>query len=130
MQFFQAIVLSAAMELGVLNGAVYNYDKPVRALSSLEYPLYVSLEAQARSGIFFAGGSIESLVWMDKPLSSYIPFQINFTTSVGMRFDNVVLGFDHICFHPIKPYSPLLNDGIMPKYEGSYEKFYLRVETK
>jgi len=42
----------------------------------------------------------------------------------------VQIGFEHSCFHPMQPYATIIGNEIKPKYEGGYNKIFIKMSTK
>lgn len=85
---------------------------------------------------FFIKGSIKNLFHKEKNKLSFYPDHDQYRISVGIRWDFLELGYEHICFHPIFPYSTngkewkeqaIINTMII---EGFYNRIYINIELK
>jgi len=125
--FFKALLLTAALEAGFLSGGLYNYSTINQDWEGIG-ALYTSVEVKAQYKNAYIGGQIDSYftpaTWID-----YIPFQTTFIFKAGLDFGNFQLGYEHSCFHPMQPYATVIGNEIKPKYEGGYNKFFVRIET-
>ena len=123
--FFRILLLSAALETGFISGGVFNYSAQNRKWLDIG-ALYTSLSVQANYKIFYIGGQMDSYF---TPISAtnYAPFQMTFVFRAGLDFDNVKLGYEHACFHPTQPYATIIGNEIKPKYEGGYNKIFVRI---
>lgn len=126
--FFKALMLSAALEAGFISGGLFNYNawnQPWQEIGAL----YTSLGVKAEIGVLYASGRMDSyftpLAW-----NNYSPFQMTYIFEVGADFGNVQLGYEHSCFHPIQPYATIIGNEIKPKYEGGYNKVFVRISTR
>lgn len=126
--FFQALVLCAALETGFVSGGMFNYTEFNHEWADMG-ALYTTLEATAKSGIFYAGGRMDSY-FTPISLTNYAPFQMTFIFRAGINIGAIQIGYERSCFHPLQPYSTFMGIEIKPKYEGGYNKFFVRLETK
>ena len=125
--FFKALILSFAIESGFVSGGLFNYSE-----RSMEWKdigsLYTTMESDVSFGPAYVGGEIISY-FVPKTLVNYSPFQITFIARAGLDFGNFQLGYEHSCFHPMQPYATVIGNEMKPKYEGGYNKFFVRIET-
>jgi len=54
---------------------------------------------------------------------------MTYVFNAGLDLGNVRLGYEHSCFHPIQSYATIIGNEIKPKYEGAYNKFFVRIST-
>lgn len=126
--FFQALILSAALETGFLSGGIFNYQE--RNYDWVDVgALYTTLEAKAQYKSIYIAGQMDSY-FTPVRWNSYSPFQMTFILRAGLDFGNVKIGYEHSCFHPMQPYSTIIGNEIKPKYEGGYDRFFVRIQTK
>ncbi len=125
--FFQALLLSAALEAGLLSGGVYNYGNYNAKMGMID-AMYTTLSATASLGPAYAGGAMECY-FTPLALTAFKPFQMTFIFNAGLDFGNLKIGYEHSCFHPMNPYATIFDNEIKPKYEGGYDKFFVRIET-
>ena len=59
-------------------------------------------------------------------LTNYDPFQMTSIFNAGYKTGGVQIGFEHSCFHPMQPYATIIGNEIKPKYEGGYNKIFMR----
>lgn len=124
--FFKALILAAALECGWVSGNMYNYT----AWNETQMgALYSTLEARASSGIFYVGGVIDSY-FTPRDWTHYSPFQMTYVFNAGFEAGNVKIGYEHSCFHPMQPYATIIGNEIKPKYEGGYDKLFVRIATE
>ena len=123
--FFQALILSAAMEFGLVSGGLYNYSMLTKWQDI--GALYTSLETKAQYGVFYIGGEMDCyfvpLAW-----NNYDPFQMTFIFKAGLDFDTVSFNVERSCFHPMNTYGTIDQNELKPLYEGGTWKVYARVE--
>lgn len=50
------------------------------------------------------------------------------TGFLGIESGGFTMGYEHSCYHPMQPYATIIGDEIKPKYEGGYNKFFIRFE--
>ena len=123
--FFRILLLSAALETGFISGGIFNYSAHNRDWLNIG-AFYASLLAQVNYKALYIGGQMDSYF---TPISAtnYAPFQMTFVFRAGLDFDNVKLGYEHSCFHPMQPYATIVGNEIKPKYEGGYNKIFVRI---
>jgi len=125
---FKVLLLSVALETGFISGGIFNYSDQNQKWLDVG-ALYTSLFAQASYKMFYIGGQMDSYF---TPISivNYAPFQMTFVFRAGLDFGNVKLGYEHDCFHPMQTYATIMGNEIKPKYEGGYNKIYVRITSK
>lgn len=123
--FFQTFILSVALEFGFIDGGIFNYSSQNKAWKDIG-ALYTSLDVTAKSGVFYIGGGMDSY-FTPKTIINYMPFQMTFIFNAGLDFGNVKLGYEHVCEHPMQPYVTIMGNEIKPKYEGGYNKIFIRI---
>lgn len=122
--FFKILFLVTSLELGFVNGGIMNYS-----LSNIEWinvgALYTKLDTTINYKNLFIVGQIDTYF---TPISwnNYYPFQLNFILKTGFKYENLLFGYEHSCFHPMQPYATIMDYEIKPKYEGGYNKFYIQ----
>jgi len=125
---FKALLFCAALEAGFLSGGLYNYTELNDSWDGVG-ALYTTMDAKVQSGIVYVGGQMDSyftpLRW-----NMFSPFQMTFVFRAGLDFGNAEIGYEHSCFHPLNPLATAIGYEIKPKYEGGYNKFFARIETK
>lgn len=126
--FFQALLLSAALEAGFVSGGLYNYTELNDSWDGVG-ALYTTMEAKVQSGIVYIGGQMDSYF---TPVSwtTFSPFQMTFVFRAGLDLGSVRIGYEHSCFHPMNPLATAIGYEIKPKYEGGYNRIFARIETK
>lgn len=126
--FFKALLLSAALEFGFLSGGVYNYHAHNAEWEDIG-TLYANTSTTVTYKTLYITGAMECyftpLAW-----NNYSPFQMTYIVGVGVKLENIELGYEHSCFHPMQPYATVVGNEIKPKYEGAYNRFFVRIETK
>lgn len=126
--FFKIFLLSAALEMGIVNGGFFNYTKKPIDVETF-VPLYTSLEADVSTGPLYIGGKMVCY-FTPMDIFNYYPFQMTFIFNAGLHFDNVQIGYEHSCFHPMQPYATIMKYEIKPIFEGGFNKFFVRIETE
>lgn len=126
--FFKAIVLCAALECGFISGGIFNYASNDIAWKDIG-ALYTNIDAKLCYGPAYVSGSTKCF-FTPMSLVAYSPFQMTFNIGVGLDIENIKIGYEHSCFHPMQPYLTVWDTGIIPKYEGVTDKFFVRIETK
>ncbi len=121
--FWQAIVLSAALEAGFVSGGVYNYSQSNNWINV--GALYTSLEATVEYGHLYVGGGMDCY-FVPLSLTNYMPFQMTYTLDAGLKFGDFQIGYEHSCYHPTQVYATIMGNEIKPKYEGGYNRFFIR----
>ena len=126
--FFQALLLSFLMDIGCINGGILNYHDNSYSLGLVD-SLYVSLEMKAQYKFLYVGGGLDCyftpITWKD-----FTVFQNTYIFKAGLDFGNVSFNYEHSCFHPMQPYATVFDYEIKPKYEGGYDRWYIRVQSK
>ena len=124
--FFQILALAASLEMGGLFGGVYNYTKiPIE--SSTIIPLYTKMSAEISYEGIYVGGEMDCY-FLAQTITNFVPFQNTYIFRVGYRKDAFEIGYEHSCFHPFSTYAnaTIIEDEIKPKYEGAYDRFYVK----
>lgn len=125
---FKVLLFSAALEAGFLNGSTFNYND--RNIDWLYFgALYTSLDAKVTLGPAYLGGGMICYFTPDGVLN-FSPFQMTYLFNLGLNFGNVQLEFEHSCYHPEQPYATIFGTEIKPKYEGGYNRIFVRIRTK
>lgn len=119
---------TAALEMGFISGGEFNYQTRNKEWEGIG-ALYTSLEASAQLKTFYIGGSMDCY-FTPEGIGSFSPFQMTYVFNAGLDFDNIQIGYEHSCFHPMQPYATIIGNEIKPKYEGSLDKFFARISTK
>lgn len=125
---FKILLLTAALELGVVNGTLFNYTKDIVDGKKFT-PLYSSLETNIPLEPFYFGGKM-ICYFTPTSLINYSPFQMTYIFNAGLAFDSVKIGYEHSCYHPMQTYATIIDYEIKPKYEGGYNRFFIRFSTK
>lgn len=129
MNLLSLLVLSAALEAGITDGAVYQY-RPETALVTVP-PCYATFEVGAELGPVFFETSLRTDMW-PLALNSWTPIQSTYSIGGGLDFGPLRVGYEHSCFHPMQAYATVLPESkqAVPGWEGAYDRFYLRLEVK
>ena len=125
---FKIFLLTAALEMGIVNGILCNYTRSTPSIDDIN-PLYTSLEADVSISLFYVGGKM-LCYFVPDVITNYVPFQMTFVFNAGIKFDSVKIGYEHSCFHPMQTYASIIDYEIKPKYEGGYNRFFIRFSTK
>lgn len=125
--FFQALLLSAALEFGIVSGGDFNYSRPTKWQDI--GALYTTLETKVEYGALYAGGQIDCY-FVPVTWNNYDPFQITFIFKAGLDFNSISFNIERSCFHPMNIYSTIDKNEIKPLYEGGQWKFSARIETE
>jgi len=126
--FFKSLFLIASLEFGFINGGVHNYNYYNATWNGVE-ALYANLQTEVSYKCFYINGEVNTF-FTPITLTSYVPFQMDYTIELGIKLDSVQLAYEHSCFHPISPYSTIIGNEIKPKYEGGLDKIYIKISTK
>ena len=130
MIFFKILALSASLEFGAIQGSAINYNaKSNRWMMDKDIALYTTLNADISYQGFYIGGAMQNY-FTPESLTNYIPFQMDFTFEAGYRNGPVQIGFEHTCYHPMQPYATIIGNEIKPKYEGGYNKIFIKMSTE
>jgi len=127
--FFQAILLAASIEAGVMSGGIYNYMSPPKKAYDSARVLYTSLDVQAKYGVFYIGGGITTYMSM-QDITTYWPWQSDYRIGAGLKIGNMQIGYEHECYHPQYPYLMIFREQFTPKYEGGHDKIFIRITSK
>ena len=122
--FFKALLLTFALEVGWLSGDMYNYTQWTENQVGA---LYTTLEANVSYKALYVSGLMASYFGA-RDITHYSPFQTTFVFGAGLQFDTIKVGYEHSCFHPMQPYATIVGYEVKPKYEGGYDKFFVRFE--
>lgn len=130
MMFFKVLLLAASLEFGAVQGSAINYNSSSYPwMMDNDIALYTELKADAQYKGFYAGGSMRNY-FTPETLTNYVPFQMDFTFEAGFRTGAFQVGYEHTCFHPMQPYATIIGNEIKPKYEGGYNKIFIKMSTK
>lgn len=122
---FKILFLSVALETGFVSGGVFNYS--TRSMNWIDVgALYTTLSANVNYKALYVGGQMDSY-FTPISIANYAPFQMTFVFRAGLDFGNVKLGYEHDCFHPMQTYATIIGNEIKPKYEGGYNKIFVRI---
>ena len=124
--FFKALLLTFALEAGWLSGDMYNYTQWTENQVGA---LYTTLEANVNYKALYVGGLMTSY-FGSRDVTHYSPFQMTFVFNAGLQFDTIKIGYEHSCFHPMQPYVTAVGYELKPKYEGGYDKLFVRFELE
>jgi len=125
--FFQALLLSAALETGFLGGGMFNYQQQNSDWVGVG-ALYTDLEAHVKFEQLYVGGSV-IIYFTPAGIANFSPFQMTYIFDIGYETGGFKMGFEHSCYHPMAPYATITGNEIKPLYEGGYNKFFVRFET-
>ena len=129
LEFFQALVFSAALEFGVTNGSVVQY-RPM-GLSNEIPPTYAEFDFGAQYKHIFFDTSVRTDMFY-KSITNWDPTQITFAIGGGIKINCVTIGFEHSCFHPMMTYSYATvmpeERQVVPGWEGSCDTLYIRIQ--
>ena len=77
---------------------------------------------------FFIGGAMKTYM-NDKPNSdTFSPFEVDYMFKAGLRYDNIELGFRHLCLHPVRPFEMYYQP--QDSTNASYEEFYIKISGR
>ena len=87
---------------------------------------YISMDADVIVfDNFFIGGAIKTYIQDKTDNYTYFPFESDYMFKAGFRYENLELGFRHLCLHPVRPleiyYQP------QGSTDASYEEFYIKI---
>ena len=93
-----------------------------------ESSVYESGVPQLETNTMAIGGPSGGMINYFTPitLTNYDPFQMTFIFNAGYKTGGVQIGFEHSCFHPMQPHATIIGNEIKPKYEGGYNKIFMR----
>ena len=129
MMFFKVLLLAASLEFGAVQGSAFNYAGPYpEQMMRNDVALYTALNADVSYHGFYLGGGMRNF-FTPETLVNYVPFQMDFTFEAGYRAGAFQIGYEHTCFHPMQPYATFIEQEIKPKYEGGYNKIFVRIQT-
>ena len=122
--FFKALILCAALEAGFVHGGIFNYSDINKSFAF--DALYTTLEASLHYKALYVGGAMDCY-FTPLDLTHFSPFQMTYIFRAGLESGNVKLEYEHSCFHPMQPYATIIGNEIKPKYEGGYDRVYIRI---
>jgi len=83
---------------------------------------------------FFIKGSIKNIFHSKKGELWYYPDCDQYRIACGIRYKELEIGYEHLCFHPIFPYTSNnrqeekgINNALL---EGSYDKLYVKFQLQ
>lgn len=123
--FFKALILCAALEAGFVSGGAYNYHAQNHSTALVD-ALYTTLEASVHYRALYIGGAMDCY-FTPIDLMHFSPFQMTYVFKAGLESGNVKLEYEHSCYHPMQPYATIIGNEIKPKYEGGYDRVYIRI---
>jgi len=113
------------------NGAVEVYENPVPDLVELTGSYYVELGTEITWGCFYLGGAMRVPEWYDSVGMCFFPTQLESTIEAGIKYQNMRIGWVHVCAHPVTPELGVIQwigRQVVPKWDTSYDLIYLRIE--
>ena len=121
-----ALVLSAFLQLGLVQGGSVLYTYPGEAYQSFP-PLYATLGGKATWGALSVSGAVRTDVLKAKD-EGFIPFQETYTFGSELVLKPFSIGWQHVCYHPLQVYMERDGYRITPIAEGYVDDFYIRVD--
>ena len=147
MNLLSILIFSYSLTLGYDPSTIFAYNnisahaiQNGAAAPNTSLPLYVNLQGDVaiapwgESGFqIFAGGGIRDdfypVAW-----DNFDPWQDTFKFDAGLRWGPIELRYQHVCFHPVLPYSTVdFLDGAavpVPHFEGSIDDFSITFSGK
>ena len=125
-----ALILSAFLQFGILNGGAIVADKPSASSWDFAYfpPAYATLGIGARYNVLYFETSVRTDVWAIQ-IDNWYPFDVAFQIGGGIKLDDwLTIGIRHTCYHPITPYSVVEGYMLLPNSEGACNDIFVRVE--
>ena len=120
------IVLAFAMQFGFSpNMWMLMYSPPPGLHAVEQQQFYVDMDAEVRIlGHVYIGGSLLVPEWKSGVSIDFMPSELQSLVRAGIRFDNVEIGWSHLCSHPVVPGLPLWDPQVL--WEGGYDEFHVR----
>ena len=122
------LVFLFAFEAGIApNIEAINYNQPMEC-DIIEWGVfYTDLSCEVVLwDTLFAGGGVRTYVVPSHGIH-FSPRNSVFDFTAGLQWRMLEVGWRHRCFHPMMPYSPILEvHGI----EGGYDELYFRIEGR
>lgn len=125
-----ALILSAFLQFGILNGGAVVADKPTVDGLNFAYfpPAYATLGIEARYSFLYFETSIRTDMWAIQ-LDNWDPFDVAFQIGGGIKLDDwLTIGIRHTCYHPITTYGVVEDYMLLPNSEGACNDIFVRVE--
>ena len=111
------------IDYGINNYQVEKVDLDNTFQAKFEIDLYFF-------NLFFLHGSIQNNFNSVKNKLEFYPDCDQYRFSTGLRYKQIEIGYEHLCFHPIFPYSANGRQKNNALLEGSYDKFYFNLELQ
>ena len=87
---------------------------------------YITLDTEAiLYDNFFIGGAIKTYMQDMNDDYTYYPFESDYIFKMGLRYDNIEIGFRHFCLHPVRPFDMYYEP--QGDTDASYEEFYIKI---
>lgn len=112
------------------NVAIYENESWVDYSNS--YGGEFGIKAELFDGLVFVEASTYSLFHSTARESfDFSPNSQDYRIGVGVAISEFLfIGYEHSCFHPVMAYYPLSKESAVPHFEGSYDRLYVRFESK
>ena len=90
---------------------------------------YVNLNAEVVvKDILFVGGGVKTYLQTTNKINDNFPFEVDYIFNMGLRLDNIELGFRHFCLHPVRPYESYFSSQSFT--DAWYEELYIRISSE
>lgn len=118
------ITLVYFLELGFSPVDTYVLNQEAAAV---ENSFYTILDADiVFFDTFFIGGNAKTnFVPSDGPEIAFKPFLSSYSFRVGIQIQNVIIGYEHLCIHPVS-YQPWRL--LAPQY-GGHDRIFVRIAS-
>lgn len=127
------LITSLSFQIGYLPNWNINYginDYEIKELK-LNYAYEIEFKLDLYFiNIFFIKGSIKNIFHEKKYKLSFSPDCDHYLIACGIRYKYFEIGYEHLCFHPIFPFSANNRERNNALYEGSYHKYYLEIKLQ
>ena len=147
MNLLSILILSYSLSFGYDPSTIFAYNNITawaiqngQPAPNTSIPLYANLDGEVaiapwgEHGLqMFAGGGIRDdfypVNWHD-----FDPWQDTYKFRAGLRWGPVTIAYQHVCFHPVMPYSTIdFLDGAavpVPHFEGATDNFSITFSGK
>lgn len=92
----------------------------------LSYPIFTNQKLD-RNGVYF-GTALRNEFKKGEESFQFDPIQDTYTFSTGLRWNELTIGFDHVCTHSIE--SLIHGEIVTQRLFGAMDKFFVRIDGK
>lgn len=120
-------LLLFALEMGIIPMNNFVPSDSTTIIATEGYYINLDIELIAYDH-FFIGGYNETYMINNIENYTFNPLQMTYGFRTGFRLEPFEVGYKHICGpHPVDTYAQFKESEYKAPFEGSYDKFYIKI---